>query len=249
MTYKDIPAELTREQKSVLTGVILTDATVNAARTSRQNTQIQFEQSKTVHAEIFYAYLETLQPFIKQTPREAKKDAPKKGGAPGERTEKKYRNLQVWTVRTPALTKFCKDFVNENYKKTIPSIEFLYENLDWQAFAWMLMCDGSAHNPGRSQGMKLHLQNFSYDQQTKLCLFFYYKFGIKCWPSFHKLTKDGTKQYHIRISGQSLKVIRKKALPFMVPQTHGKVPLLLPQGGTLDPQHLWLEWYKTAKIY
>lgn len=109
--------------------------------------------------------------------------------------------------------------------------------------------------------MKLHLQNFSYEEQSRLCLALYHKLGIQCWPSFHKENK-GQKFYHIRISGRSLNKIRNNVktpnnMQYMVPviwclKVAARVPNLLPQGSSPKPHANWLKtpnkkWYKSLK--
>jgi len=244
MKRKEAPAELSLAQKNLLLGIILTDATVEAAKTPKSNTRLQFNQGVT-NKHVFDAFYETMGDFISETPKEMVRSAPLPGGKPGERTEKKYLVYQVRTLRCEALTKYCKNFVNQSGKKVMPSYNFLTENLSWESFAWMIMGDGSAHSSGVSQGMKLHLQSSPLDEQSRLCLALYHRLGIQCWPAYHKTSaRTGEKQYHVRISGRSLYAICKNALPYMLDKSKVRIPPLLPNGGKKTPSNEWLAWYK-----
>jgi hypothetical protein len=237
---KGVPLELTLEEKEVLTGVIFTDANV-------YRSQVQFSQgAKNIH--VLDAFIKAMQPFIKKEPSVYLKDVPLKGGPSGARSGNKIHKVyQITTTASKSQKDFIKNFLDSNGKKTVPKLDFLYKHLTWRAFGWIIMGDGSAHSYGKSQGIKLQFQNFSYEELTTLSLALYHTLGIQCWPAKHKKSTKGVQQYHIRISGRSLRSIRKKSLPFIIGPSQLRVPPLLKRGGRKKPAKQWLEWYKEAK--
>jgi hypothetical protein len=159
----------------------------------------------------------------------------------------------VRTVWHAAFVPFYHDFyIRENGKpiKTVPKFSKLMEHLEWDTFATMFMMDGSYHSK-TGCGTELHVQSFSYNAQSRLCIALYQKLGLKAWPVHYGYTeRKGVHQFHIRISGSSLPLIREHCLPLMLEAFKYKVPEPSKRG---DPnfnsnQSNWQEWYKNYNV-
>jgi len=141
--------------------------------------------------------------------------------------------------------------------KKVPSYEYLIKYLNYEVFAIMIMMDGSVKNKKGSRAIELHVQNFSLEEQTRLCLAIYKNLGIKCWPSKYsessrnKYAKESnTQKYHIIISGFSLPLIYEQVVRYILPEFRFKIPQLsshVPRNQSQSPFYPWYEGLRSEK--
>ena len=108
-------------------------------------------------------------------------------------------------VSHPFLIQLRELFYN-GQKKVIPK-KFLESNFDPFAFSIWIMDDGAAD----WNQLRINTQSFTLAENLWLIKFLQAKFGIVA-----KINKDKGK-YRLRISAQSMKILRNLVLPYIIP--------------------------------
>jgi hypothetical protein len=236
---------LNPRQKKIILAMLLTDGSIHLQQTKSKNPHISFQNSRA-HEELVQYLFDLLKPLIRaESPTSVMK------GSPANR-EQRFESLKFNTVSHPQFNQFIDALGGHGRNKTIPTVSYLVENMDWESFAVMIMCDGSI--VGRfNRGMRIHLQNFSYKAQVRLCIALYYRFGIKCIVRRTGVSKSGNILYNIQTSSYSLRMIQDKMLPYMLETFRYKVPDLEPirttNHGRAAERHIrgWVNWYREHK--
>ena len=229
---------LTPKQISFIVAILLTDGWLGLGPTYK-NPSIGLQLAK--RSETFIQlFVETLKDIVTAKPLSRMRTARSSG-------DKKFEQIQIRTVAHPDLHQFVKAFGGHGRNKTVPSVSYLMQVLNWESLAVVFMCDSSRKGKG-ARAMELHFQGYKgYKPLGRLCKVLYQKFGMKAYPTYYGKGLGGEDQYHIQVSGYSLPVIRKKLLPLMLPAFQYKVPVPGPLQRVDAYNSPWRQWWRENK--
>jgi hypothetical protein len=195
--------KLSAEQKEILIGILLGDATLqsqNRGRTYRLKVEHSIKQR---------AYVEYLYHIFKEwvlTPPSLKKVV-KFGG-------KTYTTLVFLTLSTVSLRFYAHQFYKDN-RKVVPKL--IERWLTPKALAYWYMDDGSIKSK-ESKGVIFNTQGYWKEDVVKLVKVLRKRFDLQAKL---RRQKEG---YQIYISGKSYEMLRKLILPFILPEMRYKFP-------------------------
>jgi hypothetical protein len=195
--------KLSAEQKEILIGILLGDATLqsqNRGRTYRLKVEHSIKQR---------AYVEYLYHIFKEwvlTPPSLKKVV-KFGG-------KTYTTLVFSTLSTVSLRFYAHQFYKDN-RKVVPKL--IERWLTPKALAYWYMDDGSIKSK-ESKGVIFNTQGYWKEDVVKLVKVLRKRFDLQAKL---RRQKEG---YQIYISGKSYEMLRKLILPFILPEMRYKFP-------------------------
>lgn len=160
---------LTLEQKEILVGLTLGDATLQR-RSSSGNTRLLFTQS-LIHSDFFFSVFSNFQSFCSTgfSPEPVKLKV----------GESLYYLITFTTLQLPCFNYFYEIFY-PNGKKVVPAN--LANYLTPLAFSHWIMCDGSKHN----SGLHLNTYGFTIDDINLLIYSLNINFNINCTIHNHK---------------------------------------------------------------
>lgn len=237
----------TPKQKKILIATVLTDGWIELQEKGK-NPRIGL-QLREASIDLLNVWLKEMRSLCteKTVPKLVKKAPPKKSD---DVEPEFFDQYMVRTRCNPAFHEIFSEFgfsvetkSDKSIKKTVPSIQYLKEYLDYEALAWMLMFDGSKKSDHGRQ-IEIHLQSFSQEALIRLCVVLYYKLGINAWPSYYGKSKNQEDQYHIQISGFSLPTVLEKVKPFMLKSFHYKLPTMSSEREYSEANSPWPEFYK-----
>lgn len=235
-------ALLTQRQKSIVVGTLLTDGFIEISPNG-QTARIRLEISSKSE-QLAKTWRDVLKPFTSDNIEKFQRGRFRKDGSPIEM-------VRVSTYYHKEFKQFYDMFhdlskpTGQPRKKTVPLFNNIIQYLDWEMFAYQLMFDGSRKGQGRS--MELHLQSFSFEAQSRLCVALYQRLGIKCWPARSASSpSSGKEQFHIIISGFVLDIIIEKVKPFFLQEFYYKIPEQTDRVLTDTSTSPWEDFYQTA---
>lgn len=195
--------KLNAEQKEILVGILLGDATLQSQNRGRTY-RLQIEHSIKQRA-----YLENLYHIFKDwvlTPPSLKK-VQRFGG-------KSYTTLVFSTLSTGSLRFYAHQFYRHSHKVVPRLIE---RWLTPKALAYWFMDDGSIKSK-ESKGVILNTQGYLKEDVVKLVEVLKKRFDLQ---AKRRKQKEG---YQIYISGKSYELLRNLILPFILPAMRYKFP-------------------------
>nr|ATV99259.1 hypothetical protein [Naumovozyma castellii] len=200
----------------IMTGVLLTDGWIDYTSKKKLdnkslmniNGRFMLKQSM-IHCEyLIYVYM-LLSHYCKSPPK--LKIATVKG--------KNHSQLQFYTRALPCFTTLRHMFYNGRVK-IVP--KDLYNLLNYESLAHMIMCDGS----NKEGGINLNLQSFTLKELIFIMNILYIKFDLNC--TLHKSRNS----YTIYIRVESVKRLYPKIMKFIIPSMRYKFNTNLAPGPT-----------------
>ena len=195
--------KLTEEQKEVLVGILLGDATLetqNSGRTYR--IKIEHSLKQKAYAEHLYKIFND---WARSQPWE------RKVGLPNGKT---YVNIVFSTLSHPSLRFYAHQFYRGR-TKIVPRL--IKKWLTPKALAYWFMDDGSVKSK-QSKGVIFNTQGYAKYDVAKLINVSQEKFHL---VAKLRSQKEG---YQIYISGNSYESFKSLVLPFMLPDMMYKIP-------------------------
>lgn len=208
MRSKDIEAykttlRLSSEQKEVLVGILLGDATLETQNNGRTY------RVKIEHSHIQNAYEEHLYSIFKDwvlTPprlREVK--------SPSGRV---YRNIVFSTLSHPAFRFYAHQFYRDG-KRVVPKL--INKWLTPKTLAYWFMDDGSIKSK-QSKGVIFNTQGYPRQDVLKLVKALESRFRLEAKPRYQK---EG---YQIYVSGKSYEIFKSLVSSHLLPEMKYKIP-------------------------
>ncbi len=194
---------LNAEQKEILIGILLGDATLETQNNGRTY-RMKIEHSINQKHYLKHLYL-VFKDWVLSQPRLRKVALP---------NGKTYINVAFSTLSHPSFRFYAHQFYRGRIK-VVPQL--IYKWLTPRAFAYWFMDDGSIKSK-QSKGVILNTQGFS--KQDVLVL-------VKAVESVFNLEAKTRKQkegYQIYISGRSYEKFKDLVLPHILPEMKYKIP-------------------------
>jgi hypothetical protein len=207
---------LTESQRSIVFATVMSDGWIEKGK-NNINARLGFQQS-LVNRNYFDSWRNSLTDWITGDSKIVYRTPPG--------STQKFGQISVRTIHHPQFTFFYDEFRPGNdsrKRKIIPRYDFLIEYLNYEAFAHILMQDGSSKSD-ESKGMEIHYQSYTKTELIRLCIAIYNKLKIKATVSSYNSGESDKKQYTIYISGDSYDIIKNQVYPLMHPDMQYKVP-------------------------
>ena len=218
---------LPNSERSIVFATVMSDGWIEKGKNSR-NARLGFQQS-LVNRNYFNSWCNSLADWITENPRVVWRTPPG--------STQRFQQISVRTIHHPQFTFFYNEFRpnNDSRRKIIPRYHFLIECLNYEAFAHILMQDGSLKSD-ESKGMEIHYQSYTKTELIRLCIAIYNKLNIKATVSSYNSGESGKQQYTIYISGDSYDIIKNQVYPLMHPDMRYKVPTERTELGKISQQ-------------